>query len=519
MLRFIAVGLFLIAHAALACDDAQPSLKLRDAIYARDVTAVEHLLDQNQKLFEAGERTAEDTRCLFRHFTKLRPATFDFVDEWLKSHPDSAYALTAKVWINHAVSWQIRGDRYARDTYPEALSEFNELQEIAWDHAEAAYRSQPRLIAASDALIVLANPRGKPGRRDAVLGEVMATDPNEGTLTRAIAQILRGWGGTWDQGAAMCDTYAHLVPNAGPDAATRCKLPLARNFKEQWDWLNETLATGKYPDLDHLRLDFILVSDANRNVADIAYRVMSQEGYDITKHLSEYDSLALKYDLPLLTETISKRRHAKAAREFEHSPFSLDVLKILREPVLTSAKDADGHLALSVLEQPTPEQALDYARRSVQASPYNPDAWEELFTRLAQSGRITNVALSEPYRVNAIVYDNNSAARLSDYLLQKLFEYDAFKRVQAGTMAAEAAAMFDGIDETQDMICPVIRAVRLLDAVCDARHQAECDLDAAMSGAVAVIEETAKTEQVCFKERTLPAHELAFTPMPLPDEG
>lgn len=518
MLRFIALGFLAAANAAFACDDAPPSLELRDAIYARDIDRVEALLDRNQTLFEAGQRTADETRCLFRHFTKLRPETFEVVDDWLKSHPDSPYAHTAKAWVDYGVSWQIRGERAARETYPAALSKFGELQQDAWEHAETAYRSRPRLIAASDALIKLAMTRHQSQRRDLVLREVMATDPNQGTLDRAVGAVVRGWGGTWEEGAAMCDSYAQLLPDAGQDAATRCKLPLARGFKEQWDWMNETLATGNYPEFDYLRLDFILGPEASRAVAEIAYRVMSDEKYDLDRHVTEYDALALTYGLPLMTETLSRRRHARAEREFEQSPFSLSVLKILGEPLMTSAEGDNGQLAISVLERPTPEQALDYARRAVQASPYNPDAWAELHARMAQDGKITNVSLSEPYRVNAIVYDNHSPARLSDYLLQKLFEYDAFQRIKAGALPAESRAMFDGIDETDDLICPVVRAARLLDAVCDSRHQPECDLDPGMESAVAVLEEQARGESICLKERTRPAVELAFTPMPLPDE-
>lgn len=517
MFRFIALGFLAAANAAFACDDAAPSLELRDAIYARDIDRVEALLDRNQTLFEAGERTAEDTRCLFRHFTKLRAETFEFVDDWLKSHPDSAYAHTAKAWVDYGVSWQIRGDRTARETYPAALSIFDDLQQEAWDHAEIAYRSRPRLIAASDAVIKLSMTRRETQKRDSVLSAVMAADPNTGTLDRAVATVVRGWGGTWAEGAAMCDTYAELAKDAAPDAATRCKLPLARGFKEQWDWMNDALAAGDYPDFKFLRLDFILGPDASREDVETAYRIMSDERYDSSRNVTDYDGLALKYGLPLMTETISKRSHANAEREFAQSPFSLAVLKILGEPIMTSAEGEGGELTISVVARPTPEQALDYAQRAVQASPYNPDAWTELASGMERAGKITNVSQSEPYRVNAIVYDNHSALRLSDYLLQKLFEYDAFQRVKAGSFPAESVAIFDGIDEAGDLICPVVRAKRLLAAVCDTLHRRECDLDPGMENAVAVLGERAEAEGICLKERTRPLAELAFAPMPMPE--
>lgn len=516
MFRYIS-ALLLAASPALACDDAPFSLEMREAIYARDIDRVESLARDHQDLFEAGERTAEDTRCVFRHFTRLRPETLDFVDDWLVARPDSPFAQTAKAWGNYVVSWQVRGEKSAAKTYPQAMAEFSQLQRAAWTHAEAAYRTRPRLIAASDALIKLANPNGQAERRRVVLSEVMAVDPNEGTVTRAAAHAgASGWGGGWEQAAEICDTYAGQVPGAAPDAAVACKLPLARSFRPQWDWMMKTLETGDYPQFDYLRLDFVLNWDASREAAELAHRIMSDESYEMDDHLEVYDSLAFKYGLPFMTEVVSQRRYDTAQAIAEHGPFNISALDILEQGVFYSERGDDGQLHVRRRISPAPEEALDYARRRVSASPYNADAWSNLSMRMHAARAYRTLDMAEPYRVNAIVYSNHSTQKLMEYIGEKIFEYDALQRMAGGSLPPEMASMLDGIDEDRDVVCPMLRAVRLKDAACAAVQDAMCQPNPYYDAIIAQMEDSAKTRKVCVKERSLPVAALQFTPMPVP---
>lgn len=522
MFKHFAVILFLGTHGVAACDDNGESLAVRNAIYSGDIDTVETLLSRHQTRFEAGERTAEDTRCLFRHFTKMRPETFAFVEDWRRAYPASPYAATAQAWANYVVSWQVRGEKAARETYPLALREFSRLQRTGWELAESAYRSKPRLIAASDALIKYANPMGQHDRRATVLAEVMATDPNKGTLTRAVGQIFRGWGGTWDMGAAFCDTYAPLLPEADDREVTRCKLPLARNFKDQWDWMNTTLKTGDYPDFDYLRLDFIFGSERDaldRADLELVHRVLSQDDYLLIDHLSDYDMLAAQHGLPLMTETVTKRRYAMALKEYDHNPLAIWVLDILSRHVSTSLITDDGVLRIQVLSEPTDEQALEYAQRRVAASPYNPDAWTDLLSQLMRADRITHLLQSEPYRINAIAYDNHNPPLLSSYLFSKFRDYDLLQKAHDGQLPPDLMAMVEGVDEERDMICPILRAARLLDHSCETRPHPACMLAPDVEGAVATLETRAKRQNICSRERRLPAATLAYSPVSVDAEN
>lgn len=521
MLRFLTLFLSLLATSAFACNESAPSLQIREALYANDIDLVEQLLGENQDLFEAGLRTADDTRCLFRHFTKMRPTTYEFVDAWRAAYPDSPYAHTAKAWVNYVVSWPLRGDGYVHQTYPAAISEFTELQRSAWQHAEIAYLVRPRLIAASDALIKLANPNGKFLVREDVLKTVMTTDPNLGTLNRAKNQVLPNWGvgNNWQVAAAMCESYADHVPHAKPDAVMRCKLPLADRYREHWDWLMEALATDAYPEFDYLRLYTFVRPDASAEDAARAYNIMSGPWYTYTRYLTDYDALALKYDLPLLTASVTKRRHDFAATELAHSPLSLELLKRVSEPVLRSSKDEAGRLHVKVLSRPTAEMALDYAQRRILAEPYSPEAWTELLTQLMRSGQISNLKAGEPYRENAIVYSNHNAETLRNYLYEKIYENDAYLKMLDGKLDPEVEALFEGYDEVDDTICPLIRVVKLHDAVCSGQQKPGCTLDSGLSSSIAWFEAEAKERVLCIKERMLPASMLTFQPMPLPQDA
>lgn len=516
MLRILFTALFLAATPAFACEDAPETLTLRDAVYAGDVDLVESLLSDHQNAFEAGARTAEDTRCMYDTFTAMRPETFDFVADWHTTYPDSPFAQTAMAWTQYVISWNLRGSNFARDIYPQALAEFGALQRSAWELADQAYAARPRLIAASDALIKLSNPNGQQRRRDMVLSDVMVSDPNLGTLERAVGAVHKGWGGTWQVAERMCEDYAPMVPGADDKAATRCKLPSSRGFREQWDWMTATLLTGDFPELNYLLLDFIVQPDADRETAELIYSILSEDGFRDYEHSSFFDRLAAKYGLPLVTEQIWRNRRAYAENVIAVSPYDPMFLKVLSQPLMTSSIEADGTVSVRAIERPEPALTLDYARRTLVATPYDPEAWLELLNQLRLNNLIDTLDMAEPYRVNAIVFSNHDPLTLNGYIGEKVFEFDIFQQMAQGSLPEQILPMLDGVEEDRDVICPMIRAVRIKEYVCGQQDHYACKPDAMLETLIATIEDSAKQRGICSKERALPAQALAFTPVDVP---
>ena len=164
------------------------------------------------------------------------------------------------------------------------------------------------------------------------------------------------------------------------------------------------------------------------------------------------------------------------------------------------------------MSRPTAEQELDLANRRVQAAPYDPKAWTNLVTQRMRAEIIVQIKDAEPYRANAVVYANHSAASLQGYLMTKFYDYDAYKKTMDGTYPAEMKPMFEGLGKDDGFLCPIVRAARLHEAVCADRKQHGCVLVDQLTTAIASIRADTKDRDVCQKERADRLKDLAFTP-------
>ncbi|MEO0772809.1 MAG: hypothetical protein AAFZ04_06465 [Pseudomonadota bacterium] len=126
---------------------------LQQAIYDRDTPLVEAIIGDAHDMYLPGDADPDDMRVIFQLFTTTNPKVIGFTEDWLKQSPNSVYAHTAQAWIYFTKSWNVRGTKFARQTYPSALREFRRLQEATWHHAWAAYLQSPDFIPATDALL------------------------------------------------------------------------------------------------------------------------------------------------------------------------------------------------------------------------------------------------------------------------------------------------------------------------------------------------------------------------------
>lgn len=333
--------LFLVTSAQ--ADGPTLLIQMRDAVYANDLEKVEVLITENQTLFERGERTAEDMRQLFGVFDTTNPKAADLAAKWVEAKPQSPYANAAMAWVLSNRGWNIRGEELARDTYPEALRIFRDIHKRARHHAEIAYEIEPRLIAASDAIISSANGTGNRKHALEVVDAVMQVDPNNRTLNLARGLTSPGWGGSWDMVENLCESYAALPPEPGPKPVLSCKLRATYYYVDKRDWMRETLAKEDLPDLDYLRIRRTLWGGASKEEAKFAQKY----GYDFIGHehaLREYE-------------------YAKTA--IEHDPYKPELLEVLVDPVIKSVAASGGRIKAQRLIEPTKEEMLDYAQRLI----------------------------------------------------------------------------------------------------------------------------------------------------------
>lgn len=490
-----------------------------ELIEAGDLDALETYIAQMQEQFERGEVSADHVRQMFMPFGRADLEIARFAEEWQAERPNSPYAQLAVTWSLHRFSWQLRGNRYVSATYPEAIATFQDMQRHAWQLAANAYKAQPRLIPASDAIIRLANGSRQRPYAIEVFEKVMETDPNSGSLERALSMFLPGWGDRYAQVAKICDAHAAQYWDAPAESALSCKIENAyERFSEQREWIDERLARGDLPHLNRYRLGSLLVNDATRAQAQLAYDILSDPDYTDFRSASFFDAiLGQKHGFPIVQDAHWARERAKAQQDLAESPYYPEALFKLMEPELSFSTDENGRLLTKVVSRPALETVLEYSERLLVSDPFNPESWKSYVVAMSRSFPEASYFAMDPYRINAIITSNHSVNELNIHLQEKVGIFDVYERLQTGSLPKELAKAFEGSSLEHDILCPFIRAYRVRQAICDARTQNGCELAQEVAATFTVMENEVKRRGICAKERNLPAQSLAYRTITYPE--
>lgn len=512
MRLFPAVLLAAFVAAVPPAARADPAGDLDAALRAGDAAAVERQLVDAQAAFVAGERSADEIRALYTPFTRTRPETLALVDAWLTRDPASAEANAAMAWLLHTRAWDIRGKDAAGHLHPQALAEFEALQATAWRLADRAHAADPRLIAASDALILLGNPAGHRTEALAVLDKVMERDPNFGTLWRGLGLAHAGWGGTWRMAEGMCETHAARVPDAEPSPVLSCLVRASLDHPDRALWREETLLANDLPHLDRYLLGHLLRPDApEADVARARRVLLDEDRIDLPAARLHDMNHAGRFGFGAMQDVHEARARAKAEAELEDDPYNPDLLDALIPPVMAREMREDGEYVGRVVSRAAPEVTVDLAERAVVAQPYTPERWTDLWQAMARTDDAMQAGKGNPYRVNAVVYANHRPEALLDYLRHQAMVYDAWGMMARGELKG-GEAMFAGTEPDRDILCPFVRAERLFRASCAAGGAMACAVPPEVGAAFDVILADAEARGACMAERTSPVAALAFTP-------
>ena len=512
----IAILLFLFsATRSFACHEDPRTLELRNAIYDNRIDHVEALLSESQSDFEAGILTAEQMRCLFAHFERTRPETSDFIDAWRSAYPASSSARIAKAMFLAKISWSVRGEAHASETYPAALQAFDEMQRTVWRLATEAFDETPRSIAASDVIIHAANPNRRKAEARAAVADIMSTDPNQGTLDKAMGTILTGWGGTWSDVETLCDAYADKVPGAGKDARLICLLKGARKFPETYDWMVATLRDADLPELDHLRAWELTSPTATAEEAEAAYRYLTREKNIDVMHAYRFDQfVAKRYGYPFLSERITRFRHEHAKGLLVHDPLNPQLIGwYLEQIVRVLDSDDTGMLTTEPVWAPSDEELYDFAERLLIASPYDPERWHYYLNRLVY---VKGNRADRPFRTNVIVYSNHSPASLASHILSLRGHYNAVHIGRQEGASEKLREIAETTDLDTDVICPFVRATRLHALVCRGNTDPACEVkpERLKDEYIKILAE-ADMRGICRAEREAEAEDLFYRPVPV----
>lgn len=523
LLRTAALFLFLLFPVALMGQTTQKEDVLDGTLTVishGDYEALEAHYDRLQRQFERGEIPADFVREAFNPFYRADLDMAQFAEDWLSAAPDSPYAQMALTWALHRFSWMLRGDGLARNTYPDALHVFGDMQRQAWQLASAAYETNPRLIPASDALIRLANPNRQQSYALDVFERVMTTDPNTGSLERALAVFIKGWGGRYKDAAKMCDTYGAQYWDAPKEPVLSCKIAQAYRFQDQRDWIGQRLAKGDLPHLNEYRLHFLLEHDASEEEARLAYEILSDESYTNYQWASFFDgTIGPKYGLPSVRGLHWRREYDSFRAELKDNPYSAPALFKMMEPELAFESDDNGLSRIRVTRHPDLETVLEYSKRLIAVDPYNPETWKSYADAMHRSYPDRSYFDMEPYQINVIITANHSVHELTVYMQNKVATFDVYQRLEAGTLPKGMDKAFDGASLADDILCPFMRALRIRRAICKVQKDNDCLTVPEVTDTFLVLENEAKRRGICRKERTLPAQSLAYTTMTYPEDS
>ena len=450
--------------------------QLRDAVYNRQVDRVETELEIAQKAFEAGEITADDMRVLFSIFAVTHPDLISFVGNWQEAHPASPYAKVAQAWVYYRAGWIVRGNKSARQTHPEAMEKHRLLHHDSLELALEAYEENPKLIPASDAIVLLGNTGGNKQKSFEVFDQTMQDVPNWGTIERAFTFTHPGYGGSYEMGQAICEHYAPLAEHERNNLTRYCHIAFLIQRNPIREWPKMALALLKEendPDLDYL-VFIARLNNHPQTLEDAEYLrdYGDKHGFDTLRRARYYDNnTANRYGFAPKYFEMLEREKLRAQEALEHDPYSPELLDILSQTSTRITKTQNGWRFAPDKNSPSPEQEIDFLVRRVVVAPYNPEQWgklahalESLSRRSHRDGR--DLIRWDDFYGNAVYYSQHDPKHLETFLHKKITQLMLFRG------AREEGIKFNGwdialrrVDEVNDIICPIIRAGRLLEFI------------------------------------------------------
>lgn len=454
------------ANAPKVTQSDQGPDQLREAVYAGDRDAVKAVLAHvNITTFE--EQTRQ--RQLFSVFSELHPDVIRFVEHWAREEPDSAIALTARGWSLFAQGWTFRGDKLARDVHPHAMTAFVAAHEEGLRLMQKAAALDPRLLAASDGILRMAYTIGHRDLIPAEMARIMAIAPNRFSLTLAGQAYAPNWGGSLEEMSLLCRQHAAKVVDwPGYDEKVCLADGIMQSGIMTFAEMRKVTGVGDNP----LIKTWLPAGDdipRDNPSETLAYldKIKAERplGY---MEANIYDQM-----IPLVASVTGEtrplefpgavERQAENARRFaDRNPGDWRAARRLLNALMES-KDINQ----------TDFDRTEFRARaitSLEINPFNPNAWAYLGTEylVGEQNEEAGVRAAEPYFINAAVY---SSYRPEDLKMLGGVKLGLFFRNRANNVVPSSPKTWQS-----DIVCPMVRQLRLLQAVCQAEGQAfpEC---------------------------------------------
>lgn len=468
-IRFIAIACLCLLALPLPAQ-AAPS---RDQVFAMILAGDDAAL---RAALSAEDPAAQ--RAAFSAFVTPHPAVADASAALLRDHPGDAGAMVARAWHLYALGWTIRGSGMNETVNPDALVRMDALHAEAMALADAAVAARPEMVAASDLILALAPTLGADGRIPRELDRIMALTPTRQSLQLAANGMAPRWGGPRGWADDACDRWAAVVADVPDYTPEVCALDML--FSAWGDRDDKALAWERLAGLDHAILDPARIDQAMSGLMPTAEAVAVleralDEGKLMMWQANRLDGLKGEVVDPgrlgPAERAVLPKELAHWRAEADFNPASSYALEIY-----VRALGADGRE--NGADWPADEIDRRYAM-VFELAPYDFETWLS-YGELRRSyldldeAKLEAIEAARLYYINGVVAANHSA-----YALWALegFNRDVWARLDKrnlDAMDATGAPAFAKDEFDRAVVCPAVRSIRLMQAVCEARGGRSC---------------------------------------------
>ncbi|MEP1536930.1 MAG: DUF4034 domain-containing protein [Paracoccaceae bacterium] len=447
-----------------------------------DFEALENVFSQAQERYLAKEISADDMRDLMRPLQSTHPDVTRTLLSWVNADPESAFAHIALAWNIQVRAAQMRGPKARRSIHRDAYSEFNAQNQSAAKHARHAYKLDPDLIPASDAMITM--PVYIQGMRDPLLTLrlIMQKHPNWGSLSRGLYAANPGWGGIPQDVQELCDEFAPFVPPGNQINMTlRCYyFGWGKYYTRQAaKWLDETREDAALDSaLDEMRVRFIANPwiKSRKTPEDIKFARSfirnHPQPWDYVDLARRWDRIAPRNSSedPYLSDEILGNGFVPALARLEKDPLNKTILDFLANAIEAKRMEPN-RIELGTDPDLSQLNRMILERRLV-AAPYTSQSWLDYAFELSGAYDAADKAKADSAFTNAIYYSTNPATVLRSYLFQlnrRIERWQHYAVLQHAPRQDHQIAERDYIltlDPDADMFCPYLRAFRVYEFEC-----------------------------------------------------
>ncbi|WP_135506695.1 hypothetical protein [Roseovarius aestuariivivens] len=357
-----------------------------------------------------------------------------------------------------------------------------------------------------------------------VLDTVMQEDPNWGTLERAVDATNPGWGGTWETAESMCNYYGPSVADLprGQDPVGACKIYAAAEQHARFGdplfyWYQNALKHGRYPGLDRFRLSLATSTHTTREDAEFAHEYLKDlldgDGWNLHRAEAFDRNIAPKFGYPLIAEAHYHASQKGARERLSENPYDDKALNGLRLRLHSYKEIEPFTFEEVVVAAPDPAEEIEYVRRLLEIRPYDDGLWSDCANLAYPLTRPKALALRDGPLINAIAYSNHGPYHLNTFNSSKLIMLNIYEKRELKDRGEAWRKARNKVDLAEDILCPMARVQRLIEAVCSVDDSGFCETSSFERREAQKKLANYGAKEVCKAVYDAPLEDLVFLPV------